>query len=483
MKKLHLGFILIVFMVCFAACTKNEYYLIENQEQEDKSTYTIMMYGCGGGSLDKEMILNIQEALLAGSTDRVNFTGQVKFSSRFQQTEEFNGTQRFIIEPTNGNWYTPIEVLDEKLELFNPQNLTDFINWSKEQCPADEYILLLWNHGSAWSPKFDAPQSRAIVHDDIFKQRAITLDELVKGIKDSGTKMKMIYFDACLMGMLEVLTGIRECAEYALCASHVTPSMGGDYNSLIYHLDNSTCFEKAMDEYCSETISHWNNDGLPFDLKLVNLDKMDQLLKDVGVLSSYLNDVAQISSEFIADRENGVKVNPYDNNTLIADTFEYAINNCYNYFWLYKDGVAEYPYYDIHMLAELLASGPTNSYSARFVDISSRLNRSLKEAIVCKHNTTIANGWDFTMGVLIVNKDIWVKGRYNTTYNGLMFDQQTNWGKWLSINPINPKGNPNAQTIINSNPGNEGDEEDEEEEDEIPLDEEINQLLKLIGKL
>lgn len=87
------------------------------------------------------------------------------------------------------------------------------------------------------------------------------------------------------------------------------------------------------------------------------------------------------------------------------------------------------------------------------------------------------------MGVLIVNKDIWVKGRYNTTYNGLMFDQQTNWGKWLSINPINPKGNPNAQTIINSNPGNEGDEEDEEEEDEIPLDEEINQLLKLIGKL
>ena len=63
-------------------------------------------------------------------------------------------------------------------------------------------------------PKYDAPVGRAVVHDDIFDKAALTLEDLVKGIKDSGTKMKIIYYDACLMGMLEIMSGITECADY-----------------------------------------------------------------------------------------------------------------------------------------------------------------------------------------------------------------------------------------------------------------------------
>ena len=125
------------------SCTKVEYVTVTPEEETDLSTYTIMMYGCGGGNLDLAMVTNIREALLAGASDRVKFTGQIKFSSKLQEYEETAGTQRFIVGDTPENWYTPVEVLDTDLKLYDPQNLTDFLNWSKEQCPADEYILLM----------------------------------------------------------------------------------------------------------------------------------------------------------------------------------------------------------------------------------------------------------------------------------------------------------------------------------------------------
>lgn len=515
MKKLHFGLILTLFVACFTACTE-KYYVVEpeKEQQVDKSTYTIMMYGCGGANLDKEMILNIQEALHAGTTDRVKFTGQIKFSARFQQTEVFHGTQRFIVAPTNDTWYTPVEVLDENLPLYDPQNLIDFIHWSKEQCPADEYILLLWNHGSAWLPEVDAPDSRAIIHDDVLNNRAMTLDELVQGIKGSGTKLKMIYFDACLMGQAEVLAGVSDCAEYAMCASHITPGMGGDYNSLIYQLDNSTNFEQAMAEYGREVIAHWDKAYFVLDLKVVKLDKMAQLMKEVKTLSGYLEEIAKISQQLVTDSENGATILPYDNNTLIAQTLQTAVNKSYNYFWEKNESGSTYPFYDLHMLAEYLANGPTNSYSARLIDASSRINRALNQAIISKHQTSNSIGWDFTMGITVVDKNIWVEKKYDKSYNKLVFDQATNWSKWLAINPFNPTDNPNSLTIIAENNGNGGQEgenpEGENPEGENPegdnpegdnpegenpegegdggntemtLEAEIEQMLKLIGRL
>lgn len=462
-------------MACFVSCTENEYYIVAGKEdvEEQEKSYTIMMYGCGGGNLDKAMIINIQEALLEGTAGRVKFTGQVKFSARFQDTEEFGGTQRFVVGPENGLWYSPVQVLDKDLELNDPKNLTDFINWSKQQCPADEYILLLWNHGSAWLPRMDA---RAIIHDDSNKPNALTLNGLVQGVKDSGTKMKMIYFDACLMGMAEVLTGVSECADYALCATHVTPNMGGDYNSLIYNLNNYADFETAMAEYGREVIRHWESDGLPLDIKLVDLSKMNPFLEDVKELSGYLADAARITSAYRTDINNGVAVSPTSNEAIIAANFEKALNSCYLYFWEYdKNNVPKYPFYDIHMLSELMAGGRSNSYSARFINISSRINRSLKDVIVSEYSTTASSGWKFSLGVTVVDKEAWTRNGYYKTYSGLKFDQQTGWGEWLSINPVAPKGNPNPFTIS-------GVSDDEEEEPEIPLEEEIEEMLKMIGK-
>ena len=483
MNKITLKFVLLFFVTIFASCIDKDYYTMEAPEEpKDESTYTIMMYGCGGGNLDLPMVTNIREALLAGSTDRVKFTGQIKFSAAYQEYEETAGTQRFIVGDTPENWYTPVEVLDTELALYDPKNLTDFINWSKEQCPADEYILLLWNHGGGWTPDDDAPKNRAVIYDDVLEKKGLSLDELVKGIKDSGTKMKMIYYDACLMGMMETMAGLTECADYALAASHITTGLGGDFNSLMYHLNNSTNFEEAIKEYCFETMSHWNLEGKPYDLTLVDLSKMDNLLKEVKVFSGYLKEVVQIVAKCQEDLENCS-----NDEKSIHDMYLAALNNCY----MYDTNYFASPFFDLQNFAEIFTiCGAFNSYTPKFVDMASRLKRAFKEVIVCKQlSNIIAGSLDLSLAVTIVHDKIWEALKYPSVYPGLKFQQATNWGDWLAINPYMPTGNPNPGNITNNgetpeeggDEEGEGDEEGGEGEEEGGDNEETNpELIALI---
>jgi hypothetical protein len=416
------------------------------------------------------MVNNIREALLAGSTDRVKFTGQVKFSKVFQDYEETSGTQRFVVGPATDKWYTPVEVLDAELPLYDPQTLTDFINWSKEQCPADEYILILWNHGGGWSPiddRHNAP-TRAVVYDDVLGNRGLTLDDLVTGINNSGTKMKMVYYDACLMGMVEIMSALTESADYVLSASHITPGLGGDYNSLMYYLNNSTNFEEAIKTYCFETVSHWNTQGFPGDLTLVDTSKMDNLLSEISVLSGYLKEMMPAVLKYVQNPESVTA-----DEMAIISTLMKGINNCYMYETMYE----QFPFFDLLNFAEILANGITSTYSAKLVDIASRLNRALNEVIVYqKLSNIIANKLDLSLAVTIVDGGIWGTW-YDGVYSRLKFDQVTKWGEWLALNPIVPTGNPNPDTFMENFEGVGDDEDEEGDDDEDGEDELIIQLV------
>lgn len=470
MKNFTFKLAMLFLMVLSVSCVKKEYITVEPKEEpKDNSSYTIMMYGCGGGNLDMFMVNNIREALLAGSTDRVKFTGQVKFSKAFQDYEETSGTQRFVVGPATDKWYTPVEVLDTELPLYDPQSLTDFINWSKEQCPADEYILILWNHGGGWTPWGDGNSvaSRAVVYDDVLDDRGLTLDDLVKGINDSGTKMKMIYYDACLMGMVEIMSALTECADYVLSASHITPGLGGDYSSLMYYLNNSTNFLEAIKTYCFETVSHWNTQGSPGDLTLVDTSKMDNLLSEISVLSGYLKEMMPAVIKYAQDPESVTA-----DEMVITDTLMRGISRCY----MYETNYVQFPFFDLLNFAEILANGAASTYSAKLVDIASRLNRAFNEVIIYqKLSNIIVNTLDLSLAVTIVDANRW-ETQYDGIYSRLKFDEVTNWGEWLSMNLIVPTGNPNPDTFMD-NDEDEGEGEGEGEEGEDVSDELLIQLV------
>lgn len=379
--------------------------------KEPQAEYTLMLYGCGGGNLDNSMLLNLEEALLTGANDKVKMTVQIKFSAKYQSDPDMRGTQRFILDDEDGDGdYDDVEILDASLPLYDPDNLADFIRWSKLQRPAKNYILILWNHGNGWEPSTDAPKTRGILADDNVGELMMSLDELVEGVKKSDTHLKMVYYDACLMSMLENLCGLADVADYAMGAAHVTPGLGGDYASLISNLRTGANLEAAMKQYCHEVMAHWNIFGAALDISLTDLSK----------LAPVTAALRKISEELVGSYADYTK------------TYNDATNECYRL-------DPAFPFFDLMDYVQTLA---VNSGNALLLNLSSELHRATDAAIVCREASQKLAGQEISWGITLINDAAWESDYADGSYEELAFDKASGWSQWLQTNKQKPTGNP-----------------------------------------
>lgn len=415
LKTFTLLFSLCGAIALLSSCSKDDDNALPAAEEQTE--YTLMLYGCGGGNLDQFMATNIQEALLVGGSKKVKMTGQIKFSKSFQDDPDFEGTRRFILEDKDKDGDLDDEKFgDASIALYDPNTLADFIRWSKEKCPAKNYILIIWNHGNGWFPSVDAPktpQTRAVIFDDnLDESPGMSLNELVDGVKMSDTHLKMIYYDACLMNMLENLCSLSEIADYALGAAHITPGLGGDYTSLIENLNSASSLEVAMKQYCRETMNHWN----------IYKSENDIVLTDLSKLGPVTATLKKISLEL---------VDSYDD---YEEKFDEATNSCYKF-------NSDFPYFDIRDYVENLAA---TSSSAKLVKYATEFQRAVDNAIVCceRSGKLEAYAQKISWGVILINKNAWDYCDFDSVYENLAFDKATGWSKWLKANKQIPTGNP-----------------------------------------
>lgn len=391
---------------------------------EPEAEYTLMLYGCGGGNLDDAMLLNLEEAMLTGANERVKMTVQIKFSAEHQSDPDMKGTQRFILDDENGDGeYDEVEILDASLPLYDPDNLADFIRWSKQQRPAKNYILILWNHGNGWYPSTDAPKSRGVLADDNVDGLMMSLDELVEGVKKSDTRLKMVYYDACLMSMLENLCGLTDVADYVMGAAHVTPGLGGDYASLIGNLRMASNLETAMKQYCREVMAHWNIYGDALDISLTDLSK----------LAPVTTALRKISEELV------------DSYADYADAYDQAACSCYRL-------DSEYPFFDVMDYVQTLA---VSSENPQLINLSSELQRAADAAIVCKETSKKLSQQEISWGITLIHDAAWRSEYADGSYAALAFDKASGWSSWLQANKQEPTGNPCFDTGHEEDGGNE----------------------------
>ncbi len=274
-------------------------------------TYTIMFYGCSDSDLDEALRLNLQQVISNGKKDRVNFRALVKFSPELQaQTPAgmLDGTRLITYADTANTDQFGIKVHENSYRLDNPQNLADFINETKQLMPADNYILVLWDHGDQFGFGDDPVEDS---YDETTKMRGMLIDdhtdntlstyELEEALRLSGTKMKLIYFDVCLMGMVETYTQIKDYADYGMGAVNPTPDLGGNYVKFINSLQENDTFENAMKQYVPGTVSVWKtNNNSSIDLSCFDLSYIDQLNAVIK------NATDEITSEIDKMKERGI---------------------------------------------------------------------------------------------------------------------------------------------------------------------------------
>lgn len=398
MKKLY-SLVILCCSICIIGCQKEQDELPSN----DLAEYTVMLYGCSDKALDSALIDNLNQALAYGSTPKVKMTAMVKFSREMQTDPDRKGTRYFTIAK---NKIENLHTYSAQVPLYDPVNIAKFILQSKMLAPAKNYILVLWNHGGGWDPKND-PKSRAIIYDDNLGDRAISLNELVAGIKLSKTQLKMVYYDACLMGMLENLYAMSSVAEYALGAEHLTPGEGGEYTELLKELNEAPSLVHAMENYTETVMAGWdegNTDG--------------QLNYDIG-----LTDLKQLRAVAMQMRKISLElVNTYPR---YRTAYNQAAESSY-----YPDKTS--PFYDVVDYVYNLASWSGNPTLSTYL---TELCTLADKALVCSQRSKSLGNQAIFWSTVLVNKTAWQQWGYGDgSYQALVYDRASLWSNWLKTN-------------------------------------------------
>jgi hypothetical protein len=147
---------------------------------------------------------------------------------------------RYVTHLGHAYWYvgpdgasTDSSVNSER-DMADPAVLTDFLTWGTTQFPAPRLMLAVVNHGNGWLPGRGAGArgsgSRAISFDDggtpgdPNDDSSMGLGPLRHALANRGNPFHfdVLYFDACLMGMVEVASEVQDYADFLVFSQAVS---------------------------------------------------------------------------------------------------------------------------------------------------------------------------------------------------------------------------------------------------------------------
>ena len=176
-------------------------------------------------------------------------------------------------------------------DMTTGSGLANFIQYGLEQHPADHYALILWDHGAGWHGccEADKPQIRAMSLPEITKG-------LDRGLKKSKDKLDLIAFDECLMSELEVAKALAPYVDVMVSSEELEPGEGMNYDKWLQAIvddDTISPFDvgSAIADAYKKNIA--DNSGTPsYTMSVLDLNKVDELIKATGKLGKQLGKVA-----------------------------------------------------------------------------------------------------------------------------------------------------------------------------------------------
>lgn len=216
-------------------------------------TWTVMVYMCGDNNLEPYALMDLDEMELVGSKNGVTVV-------TLMDTETYiEGTHWYVVESDGTDHVDPVTYehtcdcakvtgapcapgTESELDMGVGQVLTDFIVQAVKYAPADKYMLVLWDHGGGW---------RGVCYDDsgladeelgwvsrlTVPETADAIDAAAKQIVSLGIdpdyRLTMLGYDACLMGMVEVVYENRYIADYMFASITLVSVLGQDYTGIL----------------------------------------------------------------------------------------------------------------------------------------------------------------------------------------------------------------------------------------------------------
>ena len=428
------------------------------------SKFTVFVYGNAGGTMDIAIEEGFWEQAKKFLTDHNNVRvvcfykygkdvvdeqGNHGFTGKYANPGDivwFELTSETDLDHIKDEGFQAMGFGDQaiRLKLCNPDALKMFIEFSSLVCPAEEYVFSIWGHGSGFSPMTDVPDkyevggsaTRGVIADEWNEREQLNMYELHDAIKASGIDhLNTLFFHNCMMGNLETLTEVKDCADYICCSSHILRSNGEVLTEFVRGLMDKGNAEDAMAQMFERNTPIWQDeykeDGslANGDYKMYRTDRFDAILDAV---------------KHLADR-------------LIAlyPTQKEAVNRATSkvYRFIPMEGMEfQDPFFDIADYAHLLAQ---ETGDAEMKTIAAEMDNAFKEAFIhyrdvswCQEHldhytlsVCLAHQLYYTYDFKSANSTMF-PNNFDEGYEQSGFHKLTGWGNWLRMNEQSLGHNP-----------------------------------------
>ncbi|MBI5194984.1 MAG: hypothetical protein HZA10_01535 [Nitrospirae bacterium] len=226
------------FVLVFSLCLAQGVYAAE---------WTFMVYLDADNDLESYGVDDFMEMASVGSDANVNIVVQFDRIPGYSTAYgDWKNTQRFLITknmtPTIANaisnWGDGSG--GREVNMADPQTLIDFVKWGMDNYPANNYAVILWNHGGGWrAPELAEKVTKAVCWDDTSGGDSLYSNELqgaLQTIEADRVQVTLLGFDACLMGMVEVAYEVKDSAAVMVGSEETEPGDGWPYNTLLADL-------------------------------------------------------------------------------------------------------------------------------------------------------------------------------------------------------------------------------------------------------
>ena len=434
------------------------------------SKYTVFVYGNAGGKMDEIIEFGFWERVQKYLTDHNNVRVICMYKYGKDQPEIGKGFTGKYAAPGDIVWFELKDTTDlnkikeegmqaygmgelaKQLKICNPNTMRMFLEFSSLQCPAEDYVLAIWGHGSGFDAMNDVPGkyeikqvsgSRGVMTDEWVDNEWMDMYEMYDAMQAAGIEhFNTLMFHNCFMGNIESLTQARTFANYIIASAHVLSSDGVLMTEFVRGLVETGDAENAgglmferstpawQDGYMEEADPGTYPNG---DYKMIRTDKFMPIVDACKQLCDRLLALYPTQQEAI-DR---------------------ASKSVYRYQAIQNTDELTYPFFDLANYAQLLAK---ETDDAEMKAISATIDNAFEEAFV--HYRDVNNSKQhldhYTLSICLLRElfytfDYQTKlpqlnalNNYNEGYEKCDFHSLTGWGNWLNTN----------QQALDSNPQN-----------------------------
>ncbi len=278
----------------------------ENEQQQtpeagDKKAVTLMVYMVGsdleakGGAGSDDLEEMAESGVDLSLANVLVYAG----GSKKWHNDTVSADEGHTLLSLGGEGFTAVANYEER-SMGEPEPLTDFLNYCYENYPAEDFALVMWDHG-------DGPLI-GYGKDMLYDNDSLTLSEMREAFSNSPfkgeNKLSWIGFDACLMSSAELAIVLGDYSRQLVASQEIEPAFGWNYSFLdgLGKTETPELLRGICEGYLSECEKYYERRG--FEGRDTTLATMD--LSAAGELEASLEALFSAAAKDVSKNYNAL---------------------------------------------------------------------------------------------------------------------------------------------------------------------------------